>query len=228
MINYLLYLALVLSLAPQAPFNWVSFKMEKRANRDGKTTKLNADIYFGRKGEMVTHFTSPAEVYILNNKKGELSVYNPEINSVYQSVNYQAGSESTTFYYFLMNQSADMGLNRIGFKLSDSKVDGKLLINIWEPPQEIPGLADIELVRDSGKPIFMGYRDKKGKYVKKVFYYNYEFFRGINFPMAITEIDYVEQDSIVSKTTFNSFQFDMASDQEMLQFQIPKDAVPEK
>lgn len=202
--------------------------MEKRSNRAGKTTKLNAEIFFGRKGDMVTHFTNPAEVFIINNKEGELSVYNPETNSVYQSVNYQAGSESTTFYYFLMNQSADMGLNRIGFKLADTKVDGKLLINYWEPPKKVDGLADIELVREGGKPIFMGYRDRKKNYIKKVYYYNYESFRGINFPMSITEIDYVEKDSIVSKTTFDSFQFDMASDLEMLRFEIPKDATLEK
>lgn len=223
-----IYLSFLLAVSSQLPFNWVSFEMEKRANRDGKTTKLNAKVYFGRQGDMVTNFTHPVEVMIVNNKEGELSVYNPETNSVYQSVNYQTGSESTTFYYFLMNQTQDMGLKRIGFELADSKVDGKQLISYWEPPQAIEGLADIELVRSDRKPIFMGYRDKKGNYIKKVFYYDYQFQRGFNFPMSITEIDYLEKDSIVSKTTFKSFNFDLAEDLDMLRFEIPADATLEK
>lgn len=202
--------------------------MVKRTNREGKTIKLDADVFFGRKGEMVTHYTYPTEVFILNNKEGELSVYSPEKNSVFQSVNYQAGSQSTTFYYFLMNQASDMGLKRMGFKLADTRVEGKLLVNIWETPTKIEGLHDIELVREGGKPIFMGYRDSKKNYIKKVYYYKYEFMRGFNFPMAITEIDYIEKDSLVSKTTFDSFQFDMASDLDMLRFEVPADAVLEK
>ncbi len=223
-----IFFSLITFLLPQLPFNWVSFKMQKRTNKDGKMVRTNANVYFGRKGDMVTHFTHPAEIFLLNNREGELKVYNPEKNSVYQSINYASGSQSTTFYYFLMNQYHDMGLSRMGFKLADTKVDGKLLVNVWEPPKKVDGLDDIELVRNNNLPIFMGYRTEKGEYLKKIFYYNYESIRGINFPMSITEIDYVKKDSIVTKTTFESFQFDLASDLEMLRYEVPRDATLEK
>ncbi|MEQ9008160.1 MAG: hypothetical protein RLP12_09770 [Ekhidna sp.] len=199
--------------------------MEKRTNKDGKTIKMTADIYFSSNGNMVSHFLTPAEVYIINNEEGELKIYNPVANQVFESTNYQSGSQSTTFYYFLKNQYADMGLKRVGFELSDIKVENDLLINYWTPPKKVDGFNDIELVRKARKPIFMGYRDRKGNYLKKVFYYDYEHIGyGIDFPTTITEIDYVEGDSIVSKTTFNSFRFDDESDFEMLNFEIPKDA----
>ncbi|MEP0984788.1 hypothetical protein [Ekhidna sp.] len=218
-------LILSFTFSSQGPFKLAKFEMEKRTNKDGKTIKMNADIYFSSDGSMVSHFVSPAEVYIINNEEGELKIYNPLNNQVFESTNYQSGSQSTTFYYFLKNQYADMGLKRVGFELSDIKVDGDLLINYWTPPEEVGAFSDIELVRKARKPIFMGYRDRKGKYLKKVYYYNYENIGyGIEFPMSITEIDYTEQDSIVSKTTFQGFRFDDQSDFEMLNFEIPKDA----
>lgn len=206
-------------------FEWVKFEMVKRSNRDGKTVKMEADIYFARKGDMLLHFVSPSEAYILNNEDGELRIYNPVTNEVFESVNYQSGSQNATFYYFLKNQSSDMGLKRVGFELVDTKVDGSMLISYWEPPKEVDGLKDIELVQKDRKTIFMGYRDRKNNYIKKVFYYNYESpVFGIDFPMSITEIDYIEKDSMVSKTNFSGFRFDDAADQEMLNYQIPNDA----
>ncbi|WP_425392848.1 LolA family protein [Ekhidna sp.] len=218
-------LILALSGFNQGPFKLAKFEMEKRTNKDGKTMKMTADIYFSSAGNMVSHFLSPAEVYIINNEEGELKIYNPEANQVFQSTNYQAGSQNTNFYYFLKNQTADMGLKRVGFELDGIKTEGNMLINYWKPPEKVDGFDHIELVREFRRPIFMGYRDRKGNYMKKVYYYNYENIGyGIEFPMAITEIDYFEGDSIVSKTTFQNFRFDDESDFEMLNFKIPEDA----
>ena len=212
-------------LSFQGPFQWLKFELEKRSNKDGKTVQMNADIYFARNGSMVSHFISPAEAIVINNEDGEMKIYNPERNEVYESVNYQGGSQSTTFYYFLKNQSHDMGLKQAGFDLAETKVDGDLLISFWEPSKKVDGLKDIELVRKARNPIFMGYRDKKGNYFKKVYYYDYETIAfGIDFPKSITEIDYVEKDSIVSKTSFQSFRFDDNVDKEMLDYTIPENA----
>ena len=49
MTSQILFNAILIAISSQLPFNWVSFEMEKRANRDGKTSKMNAEIYFGRK-----------------------------------------------------------------------------------------------------------------------------------------------------------------------------------
>lgn len=215
----------VTSFSYQGPYQWVKFELEKRSNKDGKTVQMNANIYFSREGDMVSHFISPSEAYVINNEDGELKIYNPQRNEVFESVNYQAGSQGATFYYFLKNQSSDMGLKKIGFDLVNSKVEGDLLISYWEPPKKIDGLSDIELVQKSRRPVFMGYRDKKERYIKKVFYYDFETLRfGVDFPMSITEIDFVDKDSIVSKTTFSGFRFDDETDMEMLNYEIPSDA----
>jgi len=209
----------------QGPYKWVKFELEKRSNKEGKTIQMNADIYFSKQGEMVSHFISPAEAFIINNEEGEMKIYNPERNEVFESVNYQSGSQNTTFYYFLKSQAQNMGLKQAGFELADTKIDGDLLISYWEPPKKLDGLSDIELVVKAQKPIFMGYRDKKDRYIKKVFYYDYEnLVFGVDFPMSITEIDYLDKDSIVSKTTFKDFRFNDESDRAMLDFKIPADA----
>jgi len=206
-------------------FDWVSFDMIKRTNQNGKTSKNVAKVYFNADGKMLTHFISPMEVMILNNKDGELQLYNPNENTVFQQLNHMLGTENTNVYYFLNQETDDMGLAKIGFSLASSKLDNNLLISIWKAPKQMQQqIHDVELVHQLKKPVFMGYRDTKGKYLKKVYFYQYEQVSGVDFPMSITEIDFVKKDSIVSKTVFESFKINQAEDQEWVNFMVPTNA----
>lgn len=209
-----------------AQFDWISFELVQRTNSDGKTMTTNSLVYFRNNSDLVIHQISPYDLYILNNRDGELRIYNPKENSVYQTMNYNLSSENNQFYYFLMNKTQDMGLRGMGFKLIESKLEEGLLVSIYDTTPQVKEYFDkVELVHKGKTPIFIGYLNKKDEYLKKVFYYDYEDITGMNFPMAITEINFLEGgDSLISKTTFSNFNINKAMDQEMLDFSIPNNA----
>ncbi len=223
---YFPLVVLLLHLFNFQTFERVSFEMERRVNGGDQTIKSTASVYFNANGEMVTRYSPPMNVYVFNNLDGEISIYNERDNTVIQSVNYQAGSTNTNFYYFLQGETDDMGLKKLGFALSNTEVKDGLLITEWLAPMDVQSnFASVELVHKDDLPVFLGHKDAKGMYVKKAFYYDYELLNGyIMFPRTITEMEFAKKDSIVSKTSFTNFAFDGYVDPNIFNFKIPSNA----
>lgn len=208
-------------------YDYVSFEMTQRRNVDGKTSRTNAKFYFSNNGRLVAHYYSPLEFYMINNKEGELSLYNPENNTVFQVMNYLLSSQNNPIYFFLSNKTDDMGLRSMDFKLTNSRLEDGLLISRYKAPQaqQKDGYTEVELVHQGKTPVFIGYLNDDNEYVKKVFYYEYEEVGDFEIPTAITEIEYMEEgDSAISKTDFANFQFDEPADLEFMNFQVPASA----
>jgi len=203
----------------------IGLKMTKRVNRNNVTQTIISNVYYSLDGTMVTYYPSPNELYMVNNSRGELKIYNPQKNEVFQSVNFALSSENSNIYYFFQGKSDDMGLNKLGFKLSKSKLDGELLVSTWTAPVELQkNFSNVELVNRQNKPIFLGYLDRKGKYLKKVYFYDFTTIRNVDIPQSITEIDYLEGDSIISKTTLSDFALEGEELERFLNFKIPTTA----
>lgn len=207
-------------------FDQASFDMERRANINGQTTKSTATIYFDVTGNMVTRFAAPLNVYIFNNEDGEIKIYNENDNTVVQSVNYKAGTANTNFYYFLKGEIEDMGLRKLGFLLHETKFDDGLLVTNWEAPIDMrENFASVELVHQGDVPVFLGHKDARGKFTKKIYYSDYQLLNDfIMFPKAITEIEYIKKDSLITKTKFSNFEFDGYVDGQYFDYEIPSDA----
>lgn len=217
-------LLLIYFLVLPQQFNWVSFSMVKRINKTGVTSWMDARIHFDKSGDMVTYFTKPQEMYVLNNVDGELKVYNPKENTVFKSVNYNFSSQHTPIFYFLNNKE-NMGLDEAGYKIKESEVSDMLLITKWEPPKNASiDLSYIEVVNDGEKNVFQGFYDDDGICFKKVYYYNFELLGSKNVPKSITEIDFINGDSVISKTTFSDFILNDPLDKEILELKIPENA----
>ncbi|MFT6133731.1 MAG: hypothetical protein ACJAZM_000208 [Cyclobacteriaceae bacterium] len=200
--------------------------MKQRSNRDGVTSETRSMVYFDENSQLIIRQLFPMELFVFNNKEGELKIYNPEKNQVFQQMNYMLGSQNNQFYFFLMNKTDDMGLFDLGFELMSSRLEDQLLISEYNSPPSVKQYFDkVELVHKGKRPIFVGYKDKKGKFLKKVYYYNYIEDIGLAFPGAITEINYIDKrDSIVSKTSFTNFKINDEVDREIMRFEIPLDA----
>jgi hypothetical protein len=196
-------------------------------NQGGKTSSTRSKVYFGDNSNMLIHHISPINLFVLNNRDGELKIYNPEKNSVFQQMNYMINSENNQFYYFLRRKTDDMGLIDNGFTLINTELENGLLISEFDTPQDVKQNFDrVELVHEGKTPIFIGYKDKKGKYRKKVYFYEYEQIgESIQFPMSITEINYIDKDSIIVKSEFSNFQFDKSEDLQMVRFEVPESAI---
>lgn len=218
-------LTAILLLPQSASFQWVSFNMVKRTLSGGKTTRVETRVYHRPNGETVTFFTYPEGLVVMNNAFGDLRIYNTRENSVVRSLDNRMSSHFTTFHYFLTGKTEDMGLKASGFQLKDSRIEDKMLVSDWEATFSAQGQVKwVELVSDGSNPVFMGYKDQKGTYLKKVYFYDYDFTDRVEFPFSITEIDFVGKDSVVSKTTFSNFRFDSPEDESMVQYEIPSNA----
>jgi len=207
-------------------YDWVSFEMVQRSNQKGKTTEVRSLVYFDKESQMTIRQLFPMDLFISNNSDGELVMYNPETNEVYQMMNFMMSSQQNQYYFFLQGKTDNMGLIELGFELEGSRLVDQLLISTFSAPPDVKQYFDkIEMVHEGRKPIFIGYIDKKGKYLKKVFYYDYMEDLSFMFPGSITEINYVEKnDSIIAKTSFKEFRVNDLAHKDMVAFDIPEDA----
>jgi outer membrane lipoprotein-sorting protein len=205
----------------------ISATMVSRSTRAGKTVTLKADIsYQLAGGKMVSHFTQPTNQYIINTSKGEISIYDPIKNTVIQQVNYLFSTETTQFFYFLNNQKADLGLRGMGFINKNTRFEKNLMISTWLAPTRLSkDVKQVELVHNGANPIYSKYIGGNGQVIKKMYYYNYQNVGGIDFPLAITQIDYFSaKDSVIAKTTYADIKTNEGVTNKLLEFTIPANA----
>ncbi|OWY25083.1 hypothetical protein C7N43_17575 [Sphingobacteriales bacterium UPWRP_1] len=194
--------------------------------KNGQSTTVKATMYYTAGGKMVTHFTQPREYVLLSNSKGEYKIYDPQNNTVQQSQNQLFSTDVTYFGHFLNNRSGDMGLRSMGFALLNTRFDEGAMITEWKPQLvDADSPYYIELVHENGEPIFIGYKDIGGKYMRKVFFYNYQKVQQVNLPLTITDINYLANgDSIVGRTQYADLLVNENATGKYFDYKIPQNA----
>lgn len=211
-------------------FQRMSANVLIRKVQDGYKTRIKGTLYYSVTGKMVTYFTEPSEIVILNNSKGEVTIYDKNSNTVIQDQNVSYSSKTNELYYFLTNKQQSLGLDEAGFTLENTSFDDDLMVTTWKAPMEMSKyFSTIKLVHRQENPIFAEYKDGEGKVVKKVYFYDYQYINGYNFPLSVTQIDYKSaNDSIMSKTTFSDFKFNDEVADDFMNYQVPASAKPMK
>lgn len=214
------------SFSPTQSFQRFKAKILTRTFHKGKTANNKGEIAYLLSGKMITKFMSPKEYYIVNTAKGEISIYDPHKNEVFQQQDFQYSTENTQLYFFLQNKKSDLGLKSMGFTVINTRFEQDFMITTWSPPIQASNvLKEVELVHKGLNPVFMSYKDAKNRITKKSYYYNYMNLKGIEFPQAITQIDYpVAGDSIVSKTTYSEAAVNAEANSPLFDFTIPQNA----
>ena len=205
--HYFLLLFLVSFVTVSGQNSPVSADVVIQSLAGGKTMRFNSKVYYNPvNGQMVQHFISPRNYYILSNKKGEGKLYFPEKNSVSYRMGDMMNSENSSLGLFMRNSTQDMGLSVLGYGVDNTRFDGEYEISTWRTTKVSDSPIDkIELVHSRFKPVYMCYYDKKGSVLRKVFYYNYIEFGAVSVPGKITEIDYLsETDSVVTRTMLSN------------------------
>jgi hypothetical protein len=175
---------------------------------------------------MVSHYSDPREMLIINNKNGDISIYDFKDNSITQKQNFLFSTDQNQLFYFLENNKSDLGLTKMGFVLRETKFEDGLKITVWIPPFSLAReISRVELAHEKNSPIFLGYFNMKGKAIKKAYFYNYTQVASVYFPTALTQITFEnEKDSIVSKVSYSDFKLDREVSDEYLNFKIPENA----
>ncbi len=201
-------------------------KMRSQSLHKGKVVVMEADLYYNHlAGNLVTRYSNPAGQVILTNSKGELTIYDENANSV----NYRQGAEYSTtnnlIYFFLQGKTQDLGLAESGFQLMSTTIEEGVVVTEWFPPASFYRLFNnIKLVHKEFLPVYAAYYDTSRKIAKRVYYSNYQQIGDINFPMLITEFNYIGNDSIINRIRFSELKLNQQAISPWFNFKVPADA----
>ncbi len=205
----------------------VMLRMESHSLQGGKAAGISAELFYhALDGKLITKIEAPVNQVMITNRLGELTIYDPEKNSVYRTQSFEYSSENNLIYFFLNGKIQDMGLSDMGFTRQKTDFEEGLLITQWMPPPQLNHLFSyIEIVHDDYMPIYTGYHDAAGKLVKKVYYSEYEIFTDIILPMRLTEFNYLPNgDSIINRVLLSDVRMNRRAVSSWFDFEVPDDA----
>jgi hypothetical protein len=200
----------------------ISQKLQK-----GKVIKTEADIFFKfPEGKIMMHQTYPEEFIYLSNPLGEAKMYIPEKNQVVVKANEMFTSRNQNLYYFLTNQTYDLGLENLGFKVTGNEQDDQFFITNWEAPDHSTNpVKTIQLVHENLLPIHADYKNMDGESVLKVYFESYKQVSSSQIPEMITEIVYTPgKDSLITRFKYSDFRWGSSVADSSFEFSIPENA----
>lgn len=205
----------------------VCLHMYSQTLQKGKILTTEADQYFTfPEGNIISYFSLPEEYIFISNPLGEARIYHPGQNKVLIESNELFTSRNNSLYYFLTNQTYDLGLKSLGLKVYDSELDGEYLITRWQAPMDMLNQVDkIELVHENSIPIYSSYKNTKGDITLKVYFEDFYVIEGSEIPKRITEIAFFpDGDSLIKRTDYSMIKSGRACDPDKFNFTIPEDA----
>ncbi|MRT93086.1 hypothetical protein [Ancylomarina sp. 16SWW S1-10-2] len=224
--SLLLFILLPTLTFSQKSSNYISYSMDNQSYKKGLSTKAHADFFYDREqGILVSSYSSPNKFIKISNRKGELKLYIPKTNTVTYTQDITLSSENELIYYFANNKQQDLGLEREGFTMVDSRLDDQYLIFVWEAPQAMKTIKKIEIVYDGDYPIYAAYFNLNGDILKKIYYYDYFATTYFKMPTKVTEIIFTsERDSTVQRSVFSNINVADTPTSSYFNFKIPDNA----
>lgn len=205
----------------------MSLHMDSKKLLKGKYLHVEADIYYkSRSGELLMHYLHPENYVLMTNSIGEVKAYYPKENKVMIKHGELFSSENNLFFYFMSNEAYDMGLNHLGFTVTDTKFDDGLMITTWLPPTELLKVVHkIEIVYEDYLPVYSAYFGPDNKIIRKIYYSDYSYFDQFSLPLRVTEIEYTQEgDSIVSRLIYSDVKVNQQTSDQYFNFSIPENA----
>ena len=210
-----------------APIERISMNLLSKSLQNGKSITTRAEVYYRISGGLlVTHLTSPVEYLVISNDKGEMKMYDIKTNSISQMQASDFSSENSFIHDFLLGNTNDMGLRRLGFQLKNSKAEENMMITDWIPPAETnTPINHIELVHENYSPIYMAFYGKKDKLLSKIYYSKYQKVGDLTIPLTITEFQYHPNgDSTITKRVYSDTKLNEQVNEKWLNYKIPENA----
>jgi len=205
----------------------VSIHVESKSLKQSKVIITVADIYYNLEAKkMITRYIKPSEYFVITNATGEALIYNPSKNEVFITQSLIFETEKSFLYYFLNNKLSDLGLKDLGFTLSNTRFEGKMMVTTWKPSVKLSAnISKIELVHENQLPVFIAYYDEKYKLTKKIYYYDYETNLSLKMPKKVVEFNYLPKaDSIVNKIVYSDIKINEQAQSTYFNYKIPANA----
>ena len=222
-----LALIILLFLSAIVPLEKISLNMESQSLKNGKKSTVTAEIFYKPStGIMTIHYLKPIECVFISNAKGEAKIYYPAKNEVYLTQSVAFDTEKSLLYYFLSNKTSDLGLKDLGFTLSETKYEDKMLITTWKAPFSLAKeFSKVELVSENYVPIYLGYYNASFKLVKKIYYYQYSQIQSVKLPLKVVEFNYLpDGDSVVNRIVYSDVRLNEQANSPYFNFKVPENA----
>lgn len=193
---------------------------------NGKATTVNSEVLFKSDGRLVTHVLTPVEMYVLNDRFGNVTNYNPKLNTVNKMTDPMYSTLNSQYYYYVTGQYNDMGLKSLGFELFETQTKDGVVVQWFKAPATMHQvLLKARLALRQGKPIYIGFYNNQNREIKRMYFKDIEKISGLSFPKTVIQIDKTSpSDSIITKTVYSNFKINKEIDQKLANFLIPTDA----
>ena len=222
----LLPLFFVLLATGAAAQNRLSADVTARQVHKGKSMRVEKQVFYSTNGNLVVHYTYPQEYYVITNRIGEASVYQPKANEVMQMNDQSMSSETEMLTLFMSPTYADLGLTKFGFVLGKVEKKGNDKVMTYTPTHlddKAFGKA-VVVVRD-GNPIYCAFYDQSGNIVKKTYYSRYVDLPAMTFPTLVTQISYDSKgDSIIRREEYRNIRTKDFPKEALFDYKVPANA----
>ena len=218
---------LVISFRYPQHIERVYARLESRQVQKGKSITIKSEICYDQNGDIISHFISPAEYLIISNKVGEIKLYDPTKNTIMIRQNSIFSSQTSQLYYFLNGKTDDMGLNELGFVPTKTYPESNVIVTEWKRKTADlkSSVQKVKLVSQQQHPIYMDYRNKDNRIIRKIYYSAYRKLNQFDFPAISTEIIYNDKsDSTVTRTVYSDFAINEQAVSPYFGFKIPASA----
>lgn len=205
----------------------VSVHMESESLQKGTVVRSEADLFFKfPEGEIVMKQIFPDHNIYMSNPLGEARLYNPEKNQLVIKANEMFTSRNQNLYHFLTNETYDLGLERLGFRVIRSDQEDQFFVTLWQAPDHLTAQVDqIKMVHENLLPVHANYINMEGNSVLKVYFDDFRAVSGSQIPARITEIIFTpEGDSLIKRTRYSEIKWDAAVDEKRFEFILPDNA----
>lgn len=205
----------------------IMMQMESQSLQGGKTATMTAELFYqSLDGKLITRLDGQINKVMITNRFGELTVYDPEKNTVFRAQSFEYSSQNNLIFFFLSGKTHDLGLGDMGFRQQQTEFKDGLMISQWMSPSSLNHLiSHVELVHEDYVPIYAGYYDASGELVRKVYYSDYEYYFDLALPTILTEFNYLATgDSIINRVRFSNIRLNRQAVSSWFDFEIPDDA----
>ena len=183
-------------------------------------------MFYSSNGNLVVHFTYPQEYYMITNRLGETSVYQPKVNEVMQMNDQSMSTETELLTVFMSPSYADLGLTKLGFVLGKVEKDGTDQVKTYTPTHvDDKAIGKVVVVCRDGNPIYCAFYDQSGNIMKKTYYSHYVELPVMTFPTLVTQIAYNHAgDSVIKREEYRNIRTKDFPQDALFDYRVPSNA----
>jgi len=205
----------------------VSLHFVNKTLNKGKVLTVKGNMYYNiQEGKLISHYNTPKEIITINRRSGETKMYQPQNNTVRLKQASLLKSKNSLIALFINQRTQDLGLQELGFNISETERENNYLVTHWQAPKsENKKAARVKLVHENQLPVYAEYYNEKEQKIKKIYYSEYRHFQSFMLPLKTTEISYMPNgDSLITRTKYSNILTGKDAKHEYFNFQIPTDA----